>query len=375
MEKTQILLTEIKDSYNNQEWLSIHSDALLESIKSALSDEGQRGEAVNSLLLTFPYILSVGNIKLWSQILRTAFDIYAGEEDFGAKSGLFWATFQTELIDKEVRAAMRRVRRLLSPTLIMDVYVNLFQLQAYRMVDSIDEKLILAALDLGRTVNNQEAYAKLNRAFAYAFARQGEFEQALEYARLAYNYWVNTRNKVETGIVAYAMALSYRFKKELDVAEHWLIVAGENFSQTRFPGQYAIIACERGNILMMIEDYPAAYEWLTIANNEAQILDAHTRANIQHSLGIVETHLGYYEDAEDNLNLSVRYWQDVDNGNQIAHVLYAFAFLAYKQNDFDEAIRQLDESEAIYAEVRENKFNGIITSSIQSLREKINNER
>lgn len=367
------LLQEISEHYADSMWMQAHADDVLESINEALQDTVYQSQAVDTLLRAFPYIIPLGNIKRWSEVLRDAFDIYLGEDDLNSFGGIFLTNTQTEEIDKAISVALRRVRKRISPPLMLEAYINLFQLQVYHLTDGIDDTIILSAMDLARIVNEQASYARLNRALAYAYVRRGFYDRSMEHAKFAYAYYLKHERKIEMAISAYGIALCHRYKGNLDRASHWLDLAAENFSQTQYSRQYAVIAAEKGNLYITYEDFTEAHQWLTIANNEAQLLDPHRRATIQHSYGIVQIHLGLFEEAEDSLNLSLRYWQDINDLHQIAHLLYAFAFWAYKQEDYAGALDYLDQSETIYSSIQNNPFNGQVTALIDNLRQEIAN--
>lgn len=375
MDTTFPLLRMVTEHYCDTPWLLDNQEDLLNTIKVTLANKDYQSQAVDALLLTFPCIIPLGNIKQWIEALRDGFDIYLGDDDLNSLGSIFLTNTQTSEIDEEVTIALRRVRKRVSPPLMLEAYINLLQLQVYRLVEGgIDDNVILSAIDLARLVNEQASYARLYRALSYAYVRRGYYDHSLKYAQMAYDYYIKQERPIEVAISAYALALNYRHKNELEHASHWLDIASENFSQTDYPRQFAVIAVEKGNIHMMNEDYQKAYQWLKIANQEVQLLDPHRRATIQHSYGIAQTDLGFYEEAEDSLNLSLRYWQDINDEHQIAHVLYALAFWAYKQELYPQALDYLDQSETIYDSIENNPFNGQIRKLIHNLRQIITDE-
>lgn len=263
-----ILVNDAKENYNDNLWLSENHTDLQAIIRSALRDETLIPDVVYVVLLVYPYVIRDGlDQKLWTQILQETFKV----ERVGLPS---LEDIETLTLDRQIRTALRRARKKVMPRQMLEVYVNLFLSQVYKKSLHFDTQVVLASKDLARIVNNQKAYGKLNQALAVAYNHWFKPALAIDHARLAYSYYFRKNKRNDAGKAAHSIAISYRMLNQTDDALEWIETAGNLLVGAPVTRHYGCVPCERGLIHYIRGEYEEAEQWLQIAIEEAQQIEA-----------------------------------------------------------------------------------------------------
>lgn len=349
MEVSENLLRQASHHRTDSQWLSQHASEVYTTISQAFKEGDDINDAVDSLLLVYPYVLAHGDIKRWSKLLQDGVNTLAFQRDDsfnvqGSIKSMYLTSAESKSLESTLNAALRRARKRLKPATLLEVYINLFKSQVHRQTDDFNLEIVDSALKLARHVNDQEAYARLYQALTYAYYHWGEYDKALRQGEMAYESWLDLGSNHNAGLSAYIIAHSKTQMRASD-ALAWLERSAELLAKTDYKGQYAIIANETGMYYASIQNYAVAEQWFAIAVKEAESLNYPLALEAyRHCLGIMQTRLAKYNQAHANLTQALAYYEAEGDEANTAHVYHSLAYLEGLQNNTSTAMKYAQQS-------------------------------
>lgn len=349
MEIPENLLRQASQHRADSHWLSQHASDVYTTISQAFKEGAAIDDAVDSLLLVYPYVLAHGDIKRWSKLLQDGVNTLERQrnDSFGVQGSIksmYLTSAESKSLENALNAALRRARKRLKPATLLEVYINLFKSQVHRQTEDFNLEIVDSALKLARQVNDQEAYARLYQALAYAYYHWGEYDKALRQAEMAYESWLDLGSNHNAGLSAYIMAHSKTQLHQND-ALIWLERSAELLAKTDYKGQYAIIANETGMYYASLQNYAVAEQWFAIAVKEAESLNYPLALEAYRlCLGIMQTRLAKYKQAHANLTQALAYYEEARDEANTAHVYHSLAYLEGLQNNTSTAMKYAQQS-------------------------------
>lgn len=371
------ILGEAVNRRHDSGWLAHHVADVYDALVYELEQDGVPDAAAERLLLVYPYVLPHGDIKRWTKLLQDTLTNIEKKTGQARKAGsgsnlslLYLLGGPSKPIETALNKALRRARQRLNPSVMLEAYINLFKSQVYRQTAEFNSNVIVAALDLARWVNDQDSYARLHQALAYAYNFWGNYDKAIDQAHLAFPHWEKKDDPYEAGLCAYAIAFALRSTGAFDSASEWLEKAGQLLARTEYHKQYALLAYETAGLLLYQLRYEEALQWIILGIEEAiKLGEPLTLAVLQQALAVAQTYTNRYDDAIENFARAEEFWiTRGDNEAQLAHLYHARAFLEGRRGKRDVALDYLDKALALYSGLPRTHFHLETVSKINKLR-------
>jgi tetratricopeptide (TPR) repeat protein len=170
--------------------------------------------------------------------------------------------------------------------------------------------------------------ARLHLELAVIYTQRYETHIALGHGQMAYAGWHSLQNSVEMARTAFVLSDAYRMAKKPEKAEVFLELASSLFTQLEYGPSYCLIAYEQGLLYLQHRKYEAAQQWFMIALEEGFRLNhAYYIAMSRHSLGIAQTELHQYTNAEANLKAAIPLWEQLENWFYLTNTYHALGYL------------------------------------------------
>ena len=381
-EQLQInILDDVKLHQADLTWIRDNEETLFDFFSDAINNGTHDHNIVDGLLRVFPYIFTHGKLKHWVKLLydvTVLFDVDETDTEHATQtSRAYMADFQPpEHAQRMIKTALRRARKRIDPSLMLQLYVNLFKSQIYFHNIAFNQALIFSALDLGRQVNEQESYGLLYQSLGFAYNHWQKPQKALEFGRLAYAYWSKTRNEYEHAMCTYIMAVAYRLTDEFEDASRWLEETSRLLNKTKYQRQYALITAETGAIFLQKKMFEEAESWTEKALNEyLELGDQHSASIAHRAIATAQIALGKFDPAEKHLNQALNYWQseEPDNIYQQQQIYHTFASMEYSRTDKKQAITYIKQSRELAMQLPEQgEFRAARLENLAMLEKDIN---
>lgn len=354
-------LEEVFSEYNQSGWLDENHDAVYSTISRMLKSDKTISQGIDMLLLVFPYVLNREDLKRWGKLIKDALAVFRGIE--AGKEGTRSSIYVLVQRDKRVRLTRtkRRPRDKVVGFEMLEIYLTLLMGTLYYQSEVLTEQRINEILQFGRTVNDAHMYHKLYQTLALVYNQKQDYDRAIDFARLSYAYWSKREDtdsliRLEKALTAYAMALAYHGKQELDRSLQWLEQAADLFATVDYPLQHGVISLQRSAIYMWMEDYDTARQWAQLGLEELLPLNAgYHIAVAYHYLGMAQA---YTDDpaAFDNLLAAVDIWKAQGNILQQVYTSHTLAYAEARAGRRDEALERLHTGLVLLRTVPENRM-------------------
>lgn len=341
---------------DNGRWLSEHENDLYTATKDGLHKPPTFHDAVELLLLVGPYYAFVVlHTKQWLPLFLEAYlqaqDLRDNELQIQILTQLgeaYLSTGKNEMARESFKIALERAREGAVKESELLTYIGLIRIQSVSMGDEYDPELMARALALSYEVPDVSLKAETHQTLALGYIYTGETTAAIEHGQIAYIYWHSLKNSVGLGRTLYVLSAAYRFIWALKRAEELLQMAAEYFSNTDYMRQYTFLAYETGALYIQRKDYEAARQWLKIALGEAINIDYTALVvSCQHGLGIAETGLGGFDEAERYLLEAIQGWERLKNPYELANAYQALGNLENKRKRAKSALKHLEKAKAL----------------------------
>jgi tetratricopeptide (TPR) repeat protein len=347
------LLVQVPTHYRDPGWIEENADLLYETIDQALQNSQSVGQAVDCLLTIFPQLLGREDLRRWARLIQMAYKSVRGESPSDVPDQVSIGVYVLNRREKKpIKTKRRRRQQRIHPHEMFEMYLSLLMTQYYHQSEALTPERITGALEFGRTVNDPFLYHKLYQTLAFIYNQRGEFDRALDHARLAFTYWGQQDHPVETALTAFAMGSAFQGKQEFAQAREWLETAADIFARSDYPAQYGLVALETACLYLWTEEYEAAIQWAEIALREFQAIERVFHVGLAyHWLGVAQGYLGRYDEALDNLDRSAEIWLELDNRPQFLHQEHSRAYIEARMGQTDKALerlhRTLEESQTL----------------------------
>lgn len=346
---TEELLAQIPDNYADAEWLENNAQDIYRMLRPALRDPNTANQAVEALLLFFPYLLNRGDLRRWNKLAIRAMKAITAQQRRQASEEQPASVMEQVYILPDYAAAHALPRRPRSERIdqreMFEVYFELLMTQIYHQPTKESLTRILdSALLFARTLNHQFYYHKLYQTLAYIYTYHGELDKALDYARMSYDFWVETRDTQEMALTASVLAWIYQGKQIWDKALEWMEKAADLFSKTNNSRQYGLISIQTAHFHIHQKNYDAAEQWSQMSLDEFRSLGMTYQSGMAyHALGMSQTYLRKHAEARENLLESIQVWEEFEDERQAAHTEHTLAFNEAMQGNKEEAMRLLEQ--------------------------------
>lgn len=233
-------LADIETAHTNQEWLEEHLSPIYSKVSQFINKEEHKIDAVEYVLLVFPYVLSNPEIKEWGELINDLVMTQYPPAVSSPGSELRFYVGDYLLLSKEkrtpfaVRASKGRRKRKQQVKLdrreLFESYLILFMTLMSLRLDRITAQKIGYLLKFARTVNDVALYYKTYQIISLVHNRQRRYRTALDLARLSYSFSSsqesqNHLQQVEAGLSAFSVAMAYYGLNEVEQALVWLHTA------------------------------------------------------------------------------------------------------------------------------------------------------
>jgi tetratricopeptide (TPR) repeat protein len=362
-----LLLDQSTTQYNDVQWLKDHAVYLYDTIGRALAnpDPRQADRGIEVILRVYPYVLPIADdLKRWTKLVYDGLAYLQavrdreGQPDYYSFSYEYMMAGTTKSARQQFNAALRRARQRVKPRSLLEAYAALFKMHVYRHTDDFDRSLVTGLMILARMVNDPLAYAQTHQALAFMYIRWGQYDEAVDQARIGYDFWTEQNHPVEQAACAYLLASALRWQERYTEALQWLEVSSQLYASTSHELQYGLIASETSSVLIKLRQFQEARQWGEIAVAEFdKTADRYRVALARHCLGIAQTYLGDYAAAQETLGQSLSYYQERGDENNIAHLHHSMAYLEARRGSKKRAGELLDKAELHYQQTPEIPFN------------------
>jgi tetratricopeptide (TPR) repeat protein len=261
---------------------------------------------------------------------------------------------------------LERARNDHSPETVLSAYIGMIKLQQLRLDATFDDHFVHAVMALAQHVPGLALHAQLHQALGAAYVHFGETHKALGHGQTAYGLWHRLANNVEMARTSIVLADACRIAQRPNQAERFLRLASSLFARTDYAPSYCLTAYEEGILYLQSGDHEAARQWLTIALEEARVLDRpHYVAMSQHSLAIAQIELHMFLEAETNLHDALAMWERLENWFNQANIYQALGYLEGQRGNTLQAHRWLQQALELCPRIPETPFRDMIETLIQ----------
>ncbi len=351
------LKTEIYQNYSNPAWVHENADTLFELVSLAFPNPELKTEAIEILLLIFPYLLDHPELKQWGEMITSSVHRVNTIEPSGLLEGqpTFIIGDIFVLCSQEVpkplpsitpyRKRHRRPRHRLNGRHFAESYLALFMVLFSYHPDHFTQSHVHAALDLVQAINLPYYYYKLYQSLAMVYIKWGSLQTASDYAHEALIYW-NKQDQIrhvvvlEQAISAYIMGLTIRGNTR--VAMSYFKESEAAFNALGYGQQQAVVLTEMGGVWIKDEAYTEAIEVLVSALDKLALYNRpRHRATAHHHIGLAYASQDQYDLARQHLDSAMHIWTELNEPQQQAYVDCGLVYLDIQMGKPDVAVDRL----------------------------------
>ncbi len=342
----QNLLEQVPEDHSTLiAWLDENADELYDAISRGLRESQTMPQAVNRLLLVFPRLLIREDLKRWGKLLREAQKL--ARQNVPEESSVIQQIYSVIPQDKNFRPTKRRRRERMDARELLEAYLTLMMAQIYQPTSELTQERLNDMLYFARSVNNPQLYHKMYQTLAFILIERGEYERALDYARLTYEYWASQNQfddttRMEIAQTAHALAGAYRGMQEFDKASHWMEFSVSKFAEVNAPKQHAVTALELGCLFIWQQQNEVAKQWFQEALKEAHAEDMPFYiALTYHYLAMAQVYDSEPGAAYDNALKSINAFEAMEDLVQLVHVEHTMSYIEARLGKRNEAIERI----------------------------------
>lgn len=342
-DRTQ-LIEQIQTHYDDVAWVNQNAEDIYWAMREMLKNRKLVATVVTNMLLIYPALLNRSDLRRWAKLVNRAHRKIARQELRRKPTPEYTLQQAYALTPVAVdRAKPRKPRsERLNQREMFEIFLSLMMSQIYTQPQDLAHSTLRSALAFARRLNDQYYYNKLYQTLAYIHLANSQFDQALDQARLAYQYWRGHDDTIEEALTAFAVAMAYRGKKDWKQNLHWLNIAANLFSEIDHPRSHGIIALETACSDIYLQNFEAACQWAEIALREfhKEDMDYH-HGLAYHVLGLAQAYNDQFDDSIDNLWRSINYWESVGNLLHQVHTEHSLAFCEARMGKKERALMRL----------------------------------
>lgn len=342
-DRTQ-LIEQIQTHYGDLAWVNQNAEDIYWAMREMLKNRKLVADVVRNMLLIYPALLNRGDLRRWAKLVNRAHKKIVRQELRRKPIPEYTAQQAYTLTPVAVARAKPRKPRSerLNQREMFEIYLSLMMSQIYTQSQDLAQSTLKSALAFARRLNDQYYYNKLYQTLAYIHLANTQFDQALDQARLAYQYWHGHPDTIEEALTAFAVAMAYRGKKDWEHNLQWLNIAANLFAEIDYPCSHGIIALETANTDIYMKNFEAACQWAEIALQEFKRENMGYHYGLAyHTLGLAQAYNGQFDDSIDNLWRSINYWESVGNLLHQVHTEHSLAFAEARMGKKERALMRL----------------------------------
>ncbi|GAB4515769.1 MAG: hypothetical protein OHK0046_19700 [Anaerolineae bacterium] len=342
MSTLQELLEIVPERYSDKIWLNENIDDIYEAIAANLKSADYSQQAISDLIYIYPHLINREDLRRWARLIREAHKVYKNLQKQRDKTNAVGNLFKLTQRPKQFRPTKRRRRERIDSRELLEIYLILLMSRLYQDPTQMQTVQINDMLHFARSVNDPHLYHKVYQTVALIYNERHNFDKALDYARLSYEYWrtqdiyADELPRFEMALTLYTIAVAYRGMGDVETAAHWMNRSADLFMRTSSTQQYGLVAHEMGCIKLLQEEYEAAGQWFEISIREFNTIEAklHTATAIMH-IGMVHAYLHQWEYARENLNRAIADFNAIGANYHRLKALHMLAFVEAKDGKLD----------------------------------------
>lgn len=356
----------INQYYGNPQWVTQNTDHIQRTLDEALNSDQYALQAVDTVLSIYQTILcclSTTNLERWIKLLYEALLVVQRLRDNPTQvriwifMGRSYALLQRASSARTAfNVALERAELEQDWHLVLELYIELFQLHQQDQLGDIVAYQVKRAHELALDLSNQQLTASLNQYLSIAYGFRGEIEQAEVYAHTAIAHWRDLNNRVEMARTACGLSASYRSSGHYALATNFLEEASKLYATTDEPRQHAIIPFENAQHLASQGDYENAYHWLEKCHREMSgkqmtVFTPRDIAACLFSMGNVAMLKQAYTVAQTHLLDAFDLWQHYVDPYHHSLVYNSLSQLQIYQGDLDTAHNLIQQAQMMLPEI------------------------
>lgn len=354
-------------------WLSRNEDVLFAGVQRGLSQTFYFHDAVELLMLVFPYYALVQmHTRRWWPLL---FDALADAHNLRdsamlvqilTRLGESYIVFGKHAEAKNAFSrAIERAHEKQIAEMLLAAYIGIIKVEITQMSDGFDDAIVQHALQLANQVNDLTLKASLEQTLAMVYVYRKETALALGHGQTAYALWQKLQNHLEMGRTAIILSQAYRISAQYDRSVHFLETAQEHFVKTDLARQEAVTAYEKGCLYLEQGQPSFAQEWFELALQEFKVVGMdHQIAGAAHALALAQIERNDIVNARTNLQAALHTWQDLKYWHEQANALYALGYLDFKTEQWDKARESWKQALHLCNKVPEAAFRSALEAQI-----------
>jgi tetratricopeptide (TPR) repeat protein len=341
---------QIYDHFEDEAWVNQHADIIYQEMRELVKNRKLVKSMVTQLLLIYPALLNRGDLRKWVKLINRA-DRKLNRMALRRMTKPGYSFKQAYHITPVAiaRAKTRKPRsERLNQREMFEVYLTLMMAQIFTHPEETRLALMGNALAFSRKLNDPYYTNKLYQTLAYIHLEYQQFDQALNQARLAYQYWHGHPDTIEEGLTAFAIATAYRGLRDWELAQQWSHTAGNLLTKVKNPRASGVVALEISHLDVYLQNYQSAYHWAEIALKAFQTEGTTFHIGLTyHQLGLVQAASGQFEEAIDNLWRAINLWESLSNPIQQVHTEQVLAFTEARMGKKERALMRLERNRAL----------------------------
>jgi tetratricopeptide (TPR) repeat protein len=377
-------LDEIDLHHDDAQWLHHHLDLIYREVKAAVFFPPKLQLGVDLLIKIYPFLLTVGDLKPWIDVLYHALGEMLNLKD-GERLLRLWGTMghahthvgQAGIASGAFKNKLARAEEQQQLDAMLRAYIGLFKVQMFKQDKDFNDDMVRKAVWLSSQVNAPELQAALFQAIALAYNHRGDVVPTLSFGQMAYVGWHRLGNTYEKARTAFTLAVACHHAGLLDAAKRFLDHASDLYTQTQDARQYGLVAYEQGRLCQSRKAHEEAAAWVKLALQEFESLkppdyQLHFVAMSYHTLGQIEIDLKQYAAGRKHLKTAIPMWEKLGNDYERAVAYYSLSYLEWQDGKPELSRRYVNTSIDLCSQLPDMPFRkqleGYIAAQVERLK-------
>ncbi|MCU0498170.1 MAG: hypothetical protein MUF87_12530 [Anaerolineae bacterium] len=332
-------------------WFHTIAPELYRDIEAGLKERKKREGFIEVLIESERYLPTQTQFEPWRILLNQATEIASRIPNIPLRCQtlLSYANFLSAFSKVDLAESLYEQSIDLAYTHDLQIeliraYIGLMFLNRHRPVKRIAPQDIIEIITYRCNLRDPKLSTRLYQAVAYALRFNGDTEQSLNYAYIAFIFWKRLESPLEIARSAQAIAETYLTQGNTEASDTWFALSGVYFLQCEYRWQYGEVLLQRGKIAYDQEDYNKSAEMYGFALTEyLQLDDYFKQAETYHRIAEALMMLGQFDQAEKHLNTADQSMRVLNNRIQELYIYYTRSLLTIKRNDQASALEMVEE--------------------------------
>lgn len=341
-------LPDLRRHCHDYAWMEQHFEALYRATAAAVDQPWLIIEAIEALEHINDYARTRRDYERWQPLLFTALDHTRIMKDEELQScvlrliGPDWAQYGEDELALDV---LRHSGECAdgwtdSPEVLLRIRIEMIKTRLRQTSGGVQESLVADVLALAAAVEDWPLLGATHQALAVYYLYCLDTPHALGHAQMAYSIWHTLGRESEMAETALTLAEIYRVGECFPHARVHLrrvyrqVKARDQDGKGSEEHRIAYSLYERGVMFLQEGEYNKAKHWLGSAKDRFADLDYPILMTaVHHSLGLVLTELAQFDEAEENLDYAMMFWERLGNQQEHANAIYARGYLEQQRGD------------------------------------------